>query len=190
MYEKYKSTELVVEKRRCLTKAKSLNQTSNDAQDVYYASQYFIKVTNVLNADAQVCHEFPLIIDYFFKNVTINAFSTRMVPMMQKIESVQKQYDGILKKNYTKEITAFYSSYSDDILGDPDLSHEIMMTSSKFVTTGRDIDFLGDKALILYIHASGPNQNLIQSAKGIEILGYTSNDLQGVEFQEIIPKNF
>lgn len=101
-----------------------------------------------------------------------------------------KNYDVILKKNYTKEITAYYSSYTEDILGDPDLSHDIMMQSSKFATTGRDIDFLGDKALILYVYASGPNQRLIQSAKGIEALGYTSADLQGAEFTELIPSNF
>lgn len=58
------------------------------------------------------------------------------------------------------------------------------------VTIGRNIDYLDDKNLVLFIHASGPNSNLIQSIKGCEILGYTIAELQGVPFSEIIPRRF
>lgn len=68
MHSLYKGLELIVERKRILDKGKRINNNSNDAKDVYYASKYFIKRNEVLEKDEMICKELPLLIDHFNKN--------------------------------------------------------------------------------------------------------------------------
>ena len=107
-----------MERKRCLVKGKQINNTSNDAKDVYYASKYFIQISEVLEKDAHICTEFPLLIDYYYKNVTVNNFSAKMVPLQRKIENTKNQYKTIAGKNYSKGVASLYGTFVEEILGD------------------------------------------------------------------------
>lgn len=113
-----------------------------------------------------------------------------MVPLWNKIEDCEACYNRLGKKNYSKGLATLYSGFVEEIIGDHAEAQDITQNLHKTISTGRDIDYLGDKSLILFVHASGPNQRLIQSAKGVEILGYSDQELQGAEFSEIIPRRF
>lgn len=172
MFAMYKGLELIVERKRCLATAKEINNTSNDAKDVYYASKYFIQLSQVQDRDKAICSELPLMIEHFYKNLTVNSFSSKMVPLLKAIEDTENQYKRIVDKNYTKSVASLYSSFVEEIIGDHAESQNIIQNIHTNGSSGRDIDYLGDTTLILFIHATGPNQRIIQNAKGCEILGY------------------